>query len=78
MLVAEAIGRTLAGLGVVHVFGVVSSSNFHVTNALVASGARFVAARHEGGAATMAEAFRRLGSDDVAVRSVHPQIQEGP
>ena len=33
------------------VFGVVGSGNFHVTNALVAAGARFVAARHEGGAA---------------------------
>ena len=30
------------------------------TNALVAAGARFVAARHEGGAATMADAYARM------------------
>ncbi|MGW1719853.1 thiamine pyrophosphate-binding protein, partial [Streptomyces sp. NPDC002156] len=54
MKVAEAVGRALAASGIDHVFGVVGSGNFHVTNALVAAGARFVAARHEGGAATMA------------------------
>ena len=70
MLVAEAVGRTLAGLGVEHVFGVVGSGNFHVTNALVAGGARFVAARHEGGAATMADAYARV-SGRVGVLSVH-------
>jgi thiamine pyrophosphate-dependent acetolactate synthase large subunit-like protein len=68
--VAEVVGRTLAGLGVDHVFGVVGSGNFHVTNALVAGGARFVAARHEGGAATMADAYARM-SGRVGVLSVH-------
>ncbi|HYT09551.1 MAG TPA: thiamine pyrophosphate-binding protein [Mycobacteriales bacterium] len=70
MRVAEVVGRTLAGLGVDHVFGVVGSGNFHVTNALVAGGARFVAARHEGGAATMADAYGRV-SGRVGVLSVH-------
>jgi thiamine pyrophosphate-dependent acetolactate synthase large subunit-like protein len=70
MLVAEAVGRCLAALGVDHVFGVVGSGNFHVTNGLVAGGARFVAARHEGGAATMADAFARV-SGRVAAVSVH-------
>ena len=70
MNVARAVGRTLAGLGVDHVFGVVGSGNFHVTNALVESGARFVAARHEGGAATMADAYARM-SDTVSAVSVH-------
>ena len=59
MRVAEAVGRGLAGLGVNTVFGVVGSGNFHITNALVAGGARFVAARHEGGAAVMADAWAR-------------------
>src|SRR4029077_2025534 len=59
MRVAEAVGRGLAGLGVNNVFGVVGSGNFHVTNALVAGGARFVAARREGGAAVMADAWAR-------------------
>ena len=59
MRVADAVGRELAGLGVNTVFGVVGSGNFHVTNALVAGGARFVAARHEGGATVMADAWAR-------------------
>ena len=70
MNVAEAIGRDLAARGVDHVFGVVGSGNFHVTNALVAGGARFIAAAHEGGAATMADAFARI-SGRPAVLSVH-------
>jgi len=52
MNVAEAVGEALARLGAGTVFGVVGSGNFHVTNALVAGGARYVAARHEGGAVT--------------------------
>ena len=70
MLVAEAVGRALAGLGVDTVFGVVGSGNFHVTNALAAGGARFVAARHECGAATMADAYART-SRGVSAVSVH-------
>jgi thiamine pyrophosphate-dependent acetolactate synthase large subunit-like protein len=58
--VASAVGRALAALGVDHVFGVVGSGNFHVTNGLIAGGARFVAARHESGAATMADAYARM------------------
>ena len=70
MTAARAIGTALAGMGVRHVFGVVGSGNFHVTNALVAAGARFVAARHEGGAATMADAYSRM-SGTVAALTVH-------
>jgi thiamine pyrophosphate-dependent acetolactate synthase large subunit-like protein len=68
--VAEAVGRALAEAGVRTVFGVVGSGNFHVTNALTAHGARFIAARHEGGAAVMADAYARL-SGELAVVSVH-------
>ena len=70
MIVAEAAGRLLAAAGVRVVFGVVGSGNFHVTNALLRHGARFVAARHEGGAATMADAYARM-SGQVGVVSVH-------
>lgn len=70
MHVAELVGRTLAGLGVRMVFGVVGSGNFHVTNALVAAGGRFVPAGHEGGAATMADGYARV-SGEVGVVSVH-------
>lgn len=70
MNVAEAVGRALCAAGVGQVFGVVGSGNFHVTNAMVAAGARFVAARHEGGAATMADAYART-TGTVAAVSVH-------
>jgi thiamine pyrophosphate-dependent acetolactate synthase large subunit-like protein len=68
--VAEAVGRTLVDLGVQQAFGVVGSGNFHVTNAMLDAGARYVAARHEGGAATMADAYARVSST-VAALSVH-------
>jgi thiamine pyrophosphate-dependent acetolactate synthase large subunit-like protein len=68
--VADLVGATLAELGADHVFGVVGSGNFHVTNALVAGGARFVATRHEAGAATAADAYARV-SGRVGVVTVH-------
>lgn len=68
--VAEAVGAALAKAGVSTVFGVVGSGNFHVTNALTAAGARFVPARHEGGAAVMADAYARV-SGKLGVLSVH-------
>jgi thiamine pyrophosphate-dependent acetolactate synthase large subunit-like protein len=70
VIVAAAVGRTLAELGIGQAFGVVGSGNFHVTNAMVAAGTRFVAARHENGAATMADAFARM-SGSVTALSVH-------
>ena len=57
--VSDLVAEVLARLGVGHVFGVVGSGNFHVTNALIAAGVPFTAARHEGGAATMADAYAR-------------------
>jgi len=70
MRVAEVVGAALVRLGVEQVFGVVGSGNFHVTNAMVAAGARFVAARHEGGAAVMADGYART-SGRLAAVSVH-------
>ena len=70
MRVADLVGRTLAQLGVGHAFGVVGSGNFHVTNALRDGGVPYVAARHEGGAATMADAYART-SGRVGVLTVH-------
>jgi acetolactate synthase-1/2/3 large subunit len=70
VLVAEAVGRVLAGLGADRAFGVVGSGNFHLTNALRACGVAFVAARHEGGAAVMADAYARM-SGRLGVLTVH-------
>ncbi|MEU0463841.1 thiamine pyrophosphate-binding protein [Amycolatopsis sp. NPDC006131] len=70
MYVRDLIGQTLYELGARMAFGVIGSGNFHYTNAFVAAGGRFVAARHEGGAASMADAYARM-SDEVALLSLH-------
>ena len=68
--ISTLVGQTLAKLGVGHVFGVVGSGNFDVTNTLIREGVPFTAARHEGGAATMADAYSRM-SNRVGVVSTH-------
>jgi thiamine pyrophosphate-dependent acetolactate synthase large subunit-like protein len=69
--VAHWIGTALArDAGVKTVFGVVGSGNFHLTNALTANGARFIPARHEGGAAMMADGYARV-SGELGVLTVH-------
>ena len=68
--VAHVVGSTLARLGVDTVFGLAGSGNFVVTNALVGGGARFVSARHEGGAVAMADGWARV-TGRVGVASVH-------
>jgi thiamine pyrophosphate-dependent acetolactate synthase large subunit-like protein len=68
--VADAVGETLAAHGVDTVFGLLGSGNLVVTNALVERGARFVAARHEGGAVCMADGWARV-TGRVGVCSVH-------
>ena len=70
MLVAEAIGRALAAHGVDTVFGLLGSGNLTVTNALRDAGARFVGARHEGGAICMADGYARV-SGKLPACSVH-------
>jgi acetolactate synthase I/II/III large subunit len=70
MLVSEAVAATLTELGADTVFGVVGSGNFLVTNALIARGARYYAARHECGAASMADGWARM-TGRPAIVSVH-------
>jgi len=70
MQVAQAVAAALAGLGADTVFGVVGSGNFEITSALTARGVRFIAARHECGAAVMADAWARL-SGQPGLLSVH-------
>jgi thiamine pyrophosphate-dependent acetolactate synthase large subunit-like protein len=70
MRVARAIAEALSELGVTHAFGLLGSGNYAVTEALVACGARFVAARHECGAVVMADAYARL-TGEVGVCTVH-------
>ena len=70
MNAAEAVAETLSRLGAPHVFGLIGSGNFDVSNALVARGARFVAARHECAAVTMADAYAR-STGKVGICTVH-------
>src|SRR5690554_4411257 len=70
MKVFERVAETLAELGVNTVFGVIGSGNYEVTRAMIERGAKYVAARHEGGAASMADAFARVG-DSVPAISLH-------
>jgi thiamine pyrophosphate-dependent acetolactate synthase large subunit-like protein len=70
MRVYDAVAAALTDLGADTVFGVVGSGNFHVTNALIAKGARYVAARHECGAACMADAWAR-STGRPGILSVH-------
>jgi thiamine pyrophosphate-dependent acetolactate synthase large subunit-like protein len=68
--VSQVVGATLADLGVDTVFGLLGSGNAVVTNALVAGGATYHAARHEGGATAMADGWARV-TGCVGVVSVH-------
>jgi thiamine pyrophosphate-dependent acetolactate synthase large subunit-like protein len=68
--VADVVGATIAAQGAVDAFGVIGSGNLVATNALVAGGARFHHARHEGGAVCMADGYARV-SGRVGVVSVH-------
>src|ERR671924_984896 len=68
--VVDMVARSVLEAGGDVAFGVVGSGNFTVTAALVAQGGRFVAARHEGGAACMADAHARV-TGRLGVCSVH-------
>lgn len=68
--VSIAIARTLHKLGAAHIFGVVGSGNFHVTNELVTLGTGFTATRHEMGATCMADAYSRA-TGKVSLVTVH-------
>jgi len=63
---ATTVGEALADEGVGAAFGVVGNGNFLAVAGLMAGGARYVAARHEGGAVAMADAYYRA-TGNVAV-----------
>lgn len=70
MRVVDVVADAVASLGVDTFFGLVGSGNFQLTNALIARGARFVAARHEGATITMADSYARV-SRRLGVCTVH-------
>jgi thiamine pyrophosphate-dependent acetolactate synthase large subunit-like protein len=70
MNVAEAVGAGLADLGVTDAFGLLGSGNFALTEAMTRGGVRFVAARHECAAVSMADGYGRV-TRGVGVATVH-------
>src|SRR5919199_2518379 len=70
MKVVDVVARCLTRAGADVVFGVVGSGNFTVPGGRHAHGPRFVAARHEGGAVCMADAYARV-SGRLGACSVH-------
>ncbi|MFF3775709.1 thiamine pyrophosphate-binding protein [Streptomyces sp. NPDC002232] len=68
---AEVVGRTLADSGIRHAFGVVGGGNILATAALTASGVHYTAARHEGGALAMADAYFRATGDVALCTTTH-------
>jgi thiamine pyrophosphate-dependent acetolactate synthase large subunit-like protein len=69
-IVATAVGNFLADLGARRCFGVLGTANFKVTHALSEAGVEFIAAGHEGNAATMGDAYARM-SGELTLVSVH-------
>jgi acetolactate synthase-1/2/3 large subunit len=63
------VGRALADCGITAAFGVVGNGNALPIDGLISAGVRYVAARHEGGAIAMADAYYRV-TGDVAVCTV--------
>ncbi|GAB3463700.1 thiamine pyrophosphate-binding protein [Actinophytocola sediminis] len=63
---ATVVGSTLARCGIRHAFGVAGGGNILSVAAMTAAGVHYVAARHEGGALSMADTYNRV-SGEVAV-----------
>jgi thiamine pyrophosphate-dependent acetolactate synthase large subunit-like protein len=68
--VAAAIARDLAGYGARRCFGLLGTANFKISHALVGAGVELISARHEGNAASMADAYAKA-TGELTLVSVH-------
>src|SRR5262249_31742557 len=68
--VAAVIAADLAGYGARRCFGLLGTANFEVSHSLVANGVELISARHEGGAASMADAYAK-STGELTLVSVH-------
>ncbi|MET9370695.1 thiamine pyrophosphate-binding protein [Streptomyces griseoflavus] len=68
---ATAVARTLADCGVGHAFGLVGGGNVLATAALTRAGVHYTAARHEGGAMAMADAYFRATGRVAVCTTTH-------
>jgi len=68
--VAAVIAQDLAGYGARRCFGLLGTANFKISHALVEAGVELISARHEGNAATMADAYAK-STGELTLCSVH-------
>jgi thiamine pyrophosphate-dependent acetolactate synthase large subunit-like protein len=68
--VATIIAKDLAGFGARRCFGLLGTANFRISHALVEAGVELISARHEGNAATMADAYAKA-TGELTLVSVH-------
>src|SRR5262244_3557090 len=68
--VSAILARDLAALGARRCFGLLGTANFKISHALVEAGVELISARHEGGAASMADAYAKA-TGELTLASVH-------
>jgi thiamine pyrophosphate-dependent acetolactate synthase large subunit-like protein len=68
--VAAALARDLASYGARRCFGLLGTANFRISHALVGAGVELISARHEGNAASMADAYAKA-TGELTLVSVH-------
>jgi thiamine pyrophosphate-dependent acetolactate synthase large subunit-like protein len=68
--VAEMLARDLAAYGARRCFGLLGTANFKISHALVENGVELISARHEGNAASMADAYAKA-TQELTLCSVH-------
>ncbi len=69
-IVAEVLAQDLAGYGAKKCFGLLGTANFRISHALVEAGVELISARHEGNAASMADAYAKA-TGELTLCSVH-------
>ncbi|HEY8274996.1 MAG TPA: thiamine pyrophosphate-binding protein, partial [Pseudolabrys sp.] len=57
--VASVLAKDLAHLGARRCFGLLGTANFKISHGLVEAGVELISARHEGNAASMADAYAK-------------------
>src|SRR5690242_3500053 len=68
--VAAVIARDIAGYGARRCFALLGTANFKISHALVGAGVELISARHEGNAASMADAYAKA-TGELTLVSVH-------
>src|ERR1700751_342340 len=68
--VASVIAHDLAGYGAQRCFGLLGTANFKISHGLVDAGVELISARHEGNAASMADAYAK-STGELTLVSVH-------